>query len=307
MKAPAFQFYVKDWRNNLKLRRCSEAARGAWIDILCILHDSEEYGVARMPLAELVKAAGVKMKSAVELVDKGVLKGGDRDVNAFVFVPKHARSSGNPVTLLPFTKTPLWYSSRMVRDEYLRQRRGAPTRFTAQAELSTSPNPSPMPSPIPRSGEGSGDGPAFASAVDISSTGDRYREAPVDNSARKQPRETASIRKARQTHEAHVAATAAATPPPGGSVAAFVKHATGKPPKPGNGHDIDPNDPPAEPTPKPEPTHGFHLGDDLDPAWRSSSHAIDEAGKALGMQRLAFEPDPDYVKRIEKRIALDNL
>ncbi len=63
MKRPAFQFYTKDWRTNPKLRMCSEAARGAWIDILCVLHDSDEYGVFRRPLADLRAMAGVKLSS----------------------------------------------------------------------------------------------------------------------------------------------------------------------------------------------------------------------------------------------------
>ena len=51
MKRPSFQFYVADWRLDQKLRRCSPAARGVWIDILCLLHDSDEqYGVLRWPL-----------------------------------------------------------------------------------------------------------------------------------------------------------------------------------------------------------------------------------------------------------------
>jgi hypothetical protein len=56
LKRPSFQFYPADWKNNSKLRRCSEAARGAWVDILCLLNDCDEYGVCRWPLAELARA-----------------------------------------------------------------------------------------------------------------------------------------------------------------------------------------------------------------------------------------------------------
>ena len=42
-----FKFYPVDWRADPGLRVCSLAARGVWIDILCALHDSDEYGVAR--------------------------------------------------------------------------------------------------------------------------------------------------------------------------------------------------------------------------------------------------------------------
>lgn len=83
MKRPSFQFYPADWRNNAKLRRCSEAARGAWMDILCILHDSDEYGVLRWPLADVARSAGVSTRLAQELAAKDVLKGSDTGIPGF--------------------------------------------------------------------------------------------------------------------------------------------------------------------------------------------------------------------------------
>ena len=49
-RRPSFQFYPADWRANAKLRRCSRAERGDWIELICLLHDSEEYGVLSVPL-----------------------------------------------------------------------------------------------------------------------------------------------------------------------------------------------------------------------------------------------------------------
>lgn len=43
-KRPSFQFYPPDWRNEAGLRLCSMAARGLWIDMMCLMHDSEPYG-----------------------------------------------------------------------------------------------------------------------------------------------------------------------------------------------------------------------------------------------------------------------
>lgn len=166
MKRPAFQFYAKDWRGNLKLRRCSDAAKGAWIEIMCVLHDSEEYGVARFPLKELVAAAGVQMKSTKELIEKGVLKGGDSDVDAYVFVPRHAGKAGDPVTLVEASKGPLWYCSRFVRDEYKRMHAGADTRFKPTKPLGGDP---PSRTPSPRDGGHLGDGSAVASASAVTS------------------------------------------------------------------------------------------------------------------------------------------
>lgn len=169
MKRPAFQFYAKDWRGNLKLRRCSDAAKGAWIEIMCVLHDSEEYGIARFPLKELVAAAGVQMKSARELVAKDVLKGGDRDVPAYTYTPRHAGKVGTPVTLIEASAGPVWYCSRFVRDEWIRGRRGESTRFTPDDQPpKAGPKPAPKGAPKPPNGERLGYGPAVAvaSAVD---------------------------------------------------------------------------------------------------------------------------------------------
>lgn len=45
MKRPAFQFYPGDWLKDPALRRCSPAARGVWIDMLCLMHECDDYGV----------------------------------------------------------------------------------------------------------------------------------------------------------------------------------------------------------------------------------------------------------------------
>ena len=44
VKRPAFQFYPGDWRKDVQLRSCSVAARGLWIDLLCVAHECEPYG-----------------------------------------------------------------------------------------------------------------------------------------------------------------------------------------------------------------------------------------------------------------------
>lgn len=131
MKRPAFQFYVGDWRRNAKLRRCSHAGRGIWIDVLCLMHDSEEYGVLRWPLKDIAQAVGCKISELQALREKGVLKGGEisEQCEAYVYTPRHAGREGTPVTLVPVQPGPLWYSSRMVKDEYLRTNRGVGTRF----------------------------------------------------------------------------------------------------------------------------------------------------------------------------------
>lgn len=130
MKRPSFQFYPADWRNNAKLRRCSWEARGVWIELLGLLHDSDNYGVLAWPLKEIAQALGAPLKALKELVDKGVLYGVEKgECEPFVYTPRSGRKEGEPVALVPAQQGPVWFSPRMVRDEYVRTVRGESTRF----------------------------------------------------------------------------------------------------------------------------------------------------------------------------------
>jgi len=176
VKRPAFQFYTGDWQKNAKLRRCSPAARGVWIDVLCLMHDSDEYGVLRWPLKDIANAAGASMSLVRELVSKGVLKGADKDAEPYVYRAKHAGKLGEPVVLALPDGGPIWYSSRFVRDEWVRQKRGESTRFdTANQPDSRSPKGG--------LGEREGDGPSTSSSPSgseaIASAG--AGAPPVDN------------------------------------------------------------------------------------------------------------------------------
>src|SRR3984885_16151688 len=103
MKKPSFQFYVGDWQSNSNLRRCTFAEKGIWLDVMCLMHDGEQYGVLRWPLKEIVQAVGCKLSDLKSLAAKGVLKGADvgEKCDAFVVTPRHAGRDGDPVTLIP--------------------------------------------------------------------------------------------------------------------------------------------------------------------------------------------------------------
>ena len=169
MRRPSLQFYPGDWMSNAKLRRCSESARGAWMDLLCLFHDSDEYGVVRWPLEDVARAAGVKIRLARELADKGVLKGADQGAEPYIFTPRHAGKDGAPVTLVEARDGPLWYCSRMARDEYIRTVRGASTRYSEgtaapPAPESASPKVTPKVTPKAEPNPAFGDGAAAAAA-----------------------------------------------------------------------------------------------------------------------------------------------
>jgi hypothetical protein len=144
MKRPSFQFYPFDWTGNSNLRRCSHAAKGAWIDVMCLMHDQDEYGVLRWSLKEIAQATGCQVIHLKELSSKGVLKGDDRRlIEAFIYTPRSGRKNGEPVELLPAQDGPIWYSSRMVKDEHVRKHAGASTRFGADARGHDKPAPQP--------------------------------------------------------------------------------------------------------------------------------------------------------------------
>lgn len=88
-------------------------------------------------LKEIAQAVGAPIKLLNELVQKGVLKGGDGQHEALVYIPRSGRQTGDPITLIESGQGSLWYSSRMVEDEHVRQKRGN------QELHKSSPNKSP--------------------------------------------------------------------------------------------------------------------------------------------------------------------
>lgn len=73
MTAPWFKFYPTDWRGDVKLRMCSVAARGMWMEVLCLAHEATPRGsllVNGAPLNErqLASVAGCSMEEAAALM-----------------------------------------------------------------------------------------------------------------------------------------------------------------------------------------------------------------------------------------------
>jgi hypothetical protein len=180
MKRPSFQFYPADWRANAKLRRCTHAQRGIWIEVMCLLHDAEEYGLLRWPLEDIAQAIGCKLHELQTLQKKGVLKGADEGEQcaAFIFTPRHAGKAGAPVTLVAAQPGPVWYSSRMVEDEHVRQHRGVITRFNGQPKVA--PKAAPNPPPMPPIGDGASSSSSSSSIKPSADAGKKPPASPKD-------------------------------------------------------------------------------------------------------------------------------
>ncbi|PTD19916.1 GIY-YIG nuclease family protein [Sphingomonas fennica] len=106
-KRPSFQFYPPDWRNDPGLRLCSIAARGLWIEMMCLMHDATPYG----HLTVLGRPLGPE--ALARLVGEGVPQ-----VRRWL-----AELEANQVYSVDGEG--VIFSRRMVRDEMLRDARAA--------------------------------------------------------------------------------------------------------------------------------------------------------------------------------------
>lgn len=81
-KLPGFMFYPGDWQKEPTLRRCSHAAKGVYMDILCLMFECEDRGVLATAGRgwsedEVALAVGGDYQQSLscvrELVEKGVI------------------------------------------------------------------------------------------------------------------------------------------------------------------------------------------------------------------------------------------
>ena len=66
MKQPWLKFFPSDWRADPALRMCSLAARGLWIEMLCLMHQARPHG------SLLVNGKPVTVAGLANLVGAGV-------------------------------------------------------------------------------------------------------------------------------------------------------------------------------------------------------------------------------------------
>jgi hypothetical protein len=160
MSRPSFQFYHGDWISNAKLRRCTHEEKGAWIDVLCLMADGDEFGVLRWPLKEIAQAVGCKVAVLHALVRKGVMKGADPGelCDAYIYTPRSGRRTLEPVTLIEVQEGPIWFSSKQVRDEHIARRRAAggqpDGRGVAAPKPALDASPKPPFGESPKAGQG---------------------------------------------------------------------------------------------------------------------------------------------------------
>lgn len=74
-KNPWMKFYPTDWRADPKLRMCSLAARGLWIELIAVAHEATPYGHVLVngnapDIAALARMVGVSESEMLSLVDE---------------------------------------------------------------------------------------------------------------------------------------------------------------------------------------------------------------------------------------------
>lgn len=116
-----------------RLRACSPAARGTWMDVQAHLQEQTQPGATRATLAQIAAATGADMPMLAELVDAGVLCGSDVGGASFAWAPSHGRSAGEPVVLLSVDGGACWYCPSMVVGEYSRQQQALIARKRIKA------------------------------------------------------------------------------------------------------------------------------------------------------------------------------
>lgn len=102
-KLPAFQFYPGDWMKDPNLRRCSAAARGIWMDLLCLMFECADRGrlvtnSVTWTLQDAAQAISGDTKENLsliqELLDKGVAH---QDENGVIYSKRLLRDENKRV------------------------------------------------------------------------------------------------------------------------------------------------------------------------------------------------------------------
>jgi len=164
-KRPSLQFYPGDWLRDPGVRSVSYAARGLWIDMLCLMFESDRKGylcVAGKP----VSATAISR-----------MTGGNTDEVSQLLT--ELESSG----VFSRTEHGMIYSRRMVRDEHKRQlcqeagKRGGNPTLKGQSKGQANPKTTPSSSSSSSVGDESPTTPLVAEAATRAPTAAEFLEA----------------------------------------------------------------------------------------------------------------------------------
>lgn len=169
MTNPWMKFYPRDWRGDQALRAVSIAARGFWMECLCIMHEAKPYG--HLVLNGNPVDGGTLARMTGTTVD---------EVSALM---AELRQAG----VLSVTSRGVVFSRRMTKDHARAQkgRKAVNSRWSQASddvEQSEAPNRSPSRSPITQKPEARSQIPERKIDIGIAETGNPpAREQPSDD------------------------------------------------------------------------------------------------------------------------------
>ena len=70
MKAPAFQFYVRDWLSDPQLKMASHESKGIWIDLLCYMWEAPDRGTLTGTTQEYCRMIGTTEPEFIRFIDE---------------------------------------------------------------------------------------------------------------------------------------------------------------------------------------------------------------------------------------------
>lgn len=106
-------------RENTKFRALTPSEKWFWLDLFLFLDDQDPAGLSRWPLDRISRALGAPIEVYRSLISQDILRGCHGGESCKPLIHKDRR--GEEHTLIPAQLGPIWYSSAIVRDEYLRQ------------------------------------------------------------------------------------------------------------------------------------------------------------------------------------------
>lgn len=127
---PWIKFYPRDWRGDQALRVVSLAARGLWMEMLCVMHEATPYG-------HLVVGAQPVTNDTLSRLTGASLS----EVQAMLVELQNAE-------VLRKTRTGVIYSKRMVAD-HKRAEKGRKDKLAALREVNETKDEKPDPSRVP--------------------------------------------------------------------------------------------------------------------------------------------------------------
>ena len=151
-KAPAFQFYVKDWLCDPELRLASLLSRGAWIDCLCFMWENSQRGkLTATPLKFSRLISGSLDETLHFLNEINEYEFGDIEIEGNLKFPLTEADCNTKVTI---TNRRMYADHKDKQNTRLRVRKHrekkkvTPKKQKCNGDVTvTSPTPSPTPSP----------------------------------------------------------------------------------------------------------------------------------------------------------------